>query len=191
MDIILASGSPRRKEILEQIGITFRVQPAKGEERITKELPEEVVAELSRQKAREVGELNPQDALIIGADTIVSFGNAILGKPKSREDAEAMLQRLAGNTHQVYTGVTVLFPRDITVVERTFTDVTDVSLYPMTEEEIRTYVATGEPMDKAGSYAVQGLFAKYIRGLQGDFYNVMGLPVAKLFQELKKEGIGL
>lgn len=191
MKIILASGSPRRKEILEQIGVTFEIHPAKGEELITKNVPAEVVAELSEQKANEVAALYPPDTLVIGADTIVSFDGRILGKPKDEADAFRMLQSLSGNTHQVFTGVTVLCRKDGARDSLTFTECTDVTMFPMTESEIKGYIATGEPMDKAGAYAVQGLFAKYIKGLNGDFYNVMGLPVARLFQELKELGIAL
>lgn len=191
MQIILASGSPRRKEILSQIGVTFTVQPAKGEERITKRRPEEVVSELSGQKAEEVAATAPQDALVIGADTIVALDGEILGKPKDPEDAVRMLTALSGRTHQVYTGVTCCYPGTATRKTKTFTDCTEVEIYPMTEQEIRDYVATGEPLDKAGAYAVQGLFAAYVKRLSGDFYNVMGLPVAKLVQELKADSISL
>ena len=191
MQIILASGSPRRKEILSQIGITFSVQPAKGEEHITKQDPEQVVAELSAQKAREVAADTGEDALVIGADTIVALDGQILGKPKDPEDAVRMLRLLAGRVHQVYTGVTICFPKDGECMQKTFAERTDVEIYPMTEEEIRSYVATGEPLDKAGAYAVQGLFAAYVKRLNGDFYNVMGLPVARLCMEMKEEGIEL
>lgn len=191
MHIILASGSSRRKEILSQIGVTFTVQPAKGEERITKQIPEEVVTELSAQKAAEVAASAGEDTLVIGADTIVALEGEILGKPKDQEDAVRMLTRLAGRTHQVYTGVTWCRLEGGTKTSKTFTDCTEVEIYPMTEQEIRDYVETGEPLDKAGAYAVQGLFAAYVKRLSGDFYNVMGLPVAKLVQELKAEGISL
>ncbi len=189
MHIILASGSPRRKEILSQIGVTFTVQPAQGEEKITEQAPEDVVAQLSRQKAEEVAATAGEDTLVIGADTIVALDGAILGKPKDTEDAVRVLKGLAGRTHQVYTGVTYCYRTSDGTRFKTFTDCTEVEIYSMSEEEIRTYVATGEPMDKAGAYAVQGLFAAYVKRLSGDFYNVMGLPVAKLCQELKADGI--
>lgn len=191
MHVILASGSPRRKEILSQIGVTFTVQPAKGEERITKQVPEEVVRELSGQKAGEVAASAGEDTLVIGADTIVALDGEILGKPKDKEDAVRMLTGLAGRTHEVYTGVTWCFCKGDIKKTKTFTDCTEVEIYPMTEQEIRDYVETGEPLDKAGAYAVQGLFAAFVKRLSGDFYNVMGLPVAKLVQELKAEGISL
>ena len=191
MQIILASGSPRRKEILSQIGVTFSVQPAQGEERITKQIPEEVVADLSAQKALEVAATAGEDALVIGADTIVAMDGEILGKPKDTEEAVQMLSKLAGRTHQVYTGVTYCCPGAGAKKTKTFTDCTEVEIYPMTEEEIRAYVVTGEPMDKAGAYAVQGLFAAFVKRLSGDFYNVMGLPVARLCQELKADGISI
>ncbi len=187
--IILASGSPRRKEILSQIGVTFTVQPAKGEEKITGHTPEDVVSMLSRQKAMEVAATAEPDTLVIGADTIVALDGAILGKPRDTEDAVRMLKELAGRTHQVFTGVTYCCRTKDEAKAKTFTECTEVEIYPMSEREIRDYVATGEPMDKAGAYAVQGLFAAYVKRLSGDFYNVMGLPVAKLCQELKAEGI--
>lgn len=188
MKIILASGSPRRKEILEQLGISFQICPAKGEERITKNIPAEVVAELSLQKAEEVARSAEEGSLILGADTIVAFAGKILGKPKSEEEAVQMLQMLSGEEHQVYTGVSAIIKSEIKKTV-SFVDCTDVRIYPMEESEIRAYVKTGEPMDKAGAYAVQGLFARYIEGIRGDFYNVMGLPAARLCRTLKENGI--
>lgn len=191
MNIVLASGSPRRREILTQIGAVFTVRPAQGEEVITTDVPEQVVAELSAQKANEVAAGEPDGTLIIGADTIVSFEGEILGKPKDEKDAVRMLTSLAGQTHQVYTGVTAILLLKGDRKETAFVERTDVTLYPMTAEEITAYVSSGEPLDKAGAYAVQGLFARYIRGLHGDFYNVMGLPVARLSHELMALGVDL
>lgn len=167
--IILASASPRRKELLEQIGLEFEICPAKGEEIITKTVPEEVVMELSRQKALEIASMvatfgaenkeitTPSDILVIGADTVVAYDGKILGKPKDEEDAKNMLRMLAGNTHSVFTGVTlVLIDKSGRAGEKVFYEKTDVVMHPMTEEEIERYVATGEPMDKAGAYGIQG-----------------------------------
>ena len=204
--IILASGSPRRKELLEQMGLTFEVCPAKGEEVITTTIPSDVVAELSRQKAEEIAggilswiengckkELScPQDVLVIGADTVVAFEGRILGKPKDEADAKRMLSMLSGNTHSVFTGVTFVFiDQSGKTGEYTFYEKTDVTMYDMSEEEIERYIATGEPMDKAGAYGIQGKGAIYIQEIRGDFYNVMGLPIGKLYQELRKLGIDI
>ena len=207
--IILASGSPRRKELLEQVGLEFEICPAKGEEVITTTIPHEAVLELSRQKAEEVaggiaaylehgipsqlvGETKGQDILVIGADTVVAYGNKILGKPKDEENAREMLSLLSGNTHSVYTGVTCVFiSADGKTGEHSFYEKTDVSMCPMSQEQIKRYIATGEPMDKAGSYAIQGRCAVYVRKINGDYNNVVGLPVGRLYQELLALGIDL
>ncbi len=202
--IILASASPRRKELLEQIGLEFEICPAKGEEIITKSIPNEVVMELSRQKAQEVasmvvtfGEENkdittPSDILVIGADTVVAYDGRILGKPKDEADAKRMLSMLAGNTHSVFTGVTlVLIDKSGRAGELVFYEKTDVTMHPMTETEIERYVATGEPLDKAGAYGIQGNCAIYIEKITGDYNNVVGLPIARIYQELKKIGIDI
>lgn len=209
--IILASASPRRKELLEQIGLSFEICPAKGEEVITKEMPWEVVLELASQKAKEVAAMvrtyqenhaelmTPQDTLIIGADTVVACPDAdmtdgshtrILGKPKDEADAFAMLFALSGKTHSVYTGVSFVFlDASGKAGEYTFYEKTDVTVRQMDTEEIRRYIATGEPMDKAGAYGIQGKCAIYIDKIDGDYNNVVGLPVAAIYRELKKLGI--
>ena len=202
--IILASGSPRRKELLEQIGIEFEICPAKGEEVITKTVPHDVVMELSRQKALEVAGMvvsygdshaditTPTDIMIIGADTVVAYDDMILGKPKDEEDAKKTLRMLSGNAHSVYTGVSVVFiSKDGRVGEHTFYDTTKVKMYEMTDAEIERYVATNEPMDKAGSYGIQGKCAIHIEKIEGDYNNVVGLPVSKLYQELLGLGIDM
>lgn len=192
---ILASGSPRRKELLEQIGISFEIMPAHGEEIITKSLPREIVEELSLQKALEVAgsiEKERQAAehtVVIGADTIVAYGDEIMGKPKSEEMALEMLEKLQSNTHQVYTGVTLVIMTAGARQVITFHEKTDVVMYPMTKAQLETYVATGEPMDKAGAYAIQGKCAAYVKGICGEYNNVVGLPVARLTQELLKLGL--
>lgn len=190
--VILASASPRRKELLTQIGIAYEVMPSRTEEKTEKKLPEEIVQELSAQKAAEVyarlEEQGEDGYTVIGADTIVSFQGEVMGKPRDREDACRMLRILQGNTHQVYTGVTLCQkPSGHPAKFHTFYEKTDVSMYSMPEEEIEAYVATGEPMDKAGAYAVQGRCAAYIRGICGDYNNVVGLPVGRLYQELKQK----
>ena len=192
--IILASASPRRKELLRQIGIRYKVMPSTVEEQITKTLPEDVVQELSYQKAVDVcsrlQEQGEDDFTVIGADTVVAFMNHIMGKPKDTEDACQMLNGLQGNVHQVYTGVTLCFKqKGMPSMFHTFYERTDVSMYPMTQDEIEAYVATGEPMDKAGAYAIQGKCAAYIERICGDYNNVVGLPIGRLYQELKKRNL--
>lgn len=202
--MILASASPRRKELLEQIGAEFVICPAKGEEVITETDPSAVVMELSRQKAEEVayGVLiyneqhadlaTPQDILVIGADTVVAYENQILGKPKDEEDARRMLTMLSGKTHSVYTGVTFVFiDKEGRTGEHCFFEKTDVGMYPLKEEEIDRYIQSGDPMDKAGSYGIQGRFAIHIKEIRGDYNNVVGLPVARLYQELQKLGVSI
>lgn len=199
--IILASASPRRKELLLQLGLTFEVLPACGEEHITKEKPEEIVRELAFQKASEVSkrclakfpmaeQKQEQEIIkVIGADTIVVCGGAVLGKPADGEDARRMLGLLQGRTHQVYTGVCVMTlsknGEDTDVIE--FSEKTEVSMYPAHDGEIRAYIATGEPMDKSGAYAIQGISARFIKEIRGDYYNVVGLPIARLWQECFKD----
>lgn len=198
MKIILGSASPRRRELLAQIGLEFEVLVSNVEEQVTSTVPYEVVEELSVQKAEGVLELlQEQEALlVIGADTIVACDGQILGKPKDAEDAKAMLRKLQGRAHEVYTGVTVLYvgksdveiPGDesaLNVQRRTFHEATKVVFCPMSEEEISAYVATGDPLDKAGAYGIQGLCARYIQGIEGDYNNVVGLPVGRLYQEIK------
>lgn len=202
--IILASASPRRKALLEQIGMEFEICPAKGEEVITESRPDAVVSELSRQKAEEVAAgvltyneqhpdlATPQDILVIGADTVVAYGDKILGKPKDEADAGRMLTLLQGKKHSVYTGITLVFiDKNGRTGEHRFFERTDVTMYPMDEDEINRYIATGEPMDKAGSYGIQGRCAIYIKQIEGDYNNVVGLPVARLYQELRCIGYDL
>lgn len=192
--IILASASPRRRELLERAGVSFEVIPAQGEERITSQRPEEAVLQLAKDKAAWVAQTLKEceeETLVIGADTIVVFEDTILGKPSDETDAQQTLEKLQGNTHQVYTGVSVFEKKNGEWIDHTFYESTDVTFYPVSKEEIRAYVATGEPMDKAGSYGIQGLFGIYVRGICGDYNNVVGLPVARLFFEMKRAGISL
>ena len=192
---VLASGSPRRKELLKLIGMQFEILPAHGEEVITRQQPWEVVEQLSMQKATEVADFYEkehgvqQQTVIIGADTIVAHGLEIMGKPKNEQHAVEMLSKLQGNTHQVYTGVTLIIMTENDRKIICFHEKTDVKMYPMTQAQIEAYVATGEPMDKAGAYAIQGKCAAYIKGICGEYNNVVGLPIARLSQELSKAGI--
>lgn len=182
--IILASASPRRRELLTKMGLEFEVIPSKGEEIITKTSPAEVVMELAEQKAREVAESFGDGTLLIGADTVVVKDGKILGKPKDESDAVSMLSMLSGTVHQVYTGVCLIRKRNGKTEVHTFYESTDVEFYPMSEKEIAEYVATGEPMDKAGAYGIQGKCAVYIKGIRGDYNNVVGLPIARLYHEI-------
>lgn len=183
--IILASGSPRRKELLEQIGLSFEVIPSGAQEKITKRIPAEVVEELSVQKAEDVA-AQIADGIIIGADTIVCQNGEIMGKPKDRRDAFRMLGQIQGNVHSVFTGVTVLIKDNQNTETVTFSCETKVHVYPMTAEEIERYLDTGEPMDKAGAYGIQGSFAAWVASIEGDYNNVVGLPVSALWQIIKK-----
>ncbi len=188
--IILASGSPRRKELLLQIGIVPEIIVSHVEEKITSDVPAEVVMSLAEQKAIDVAKEMPEGTVILGSDTVVAADGKILGKPKSHEEAYEMIRRLAGRSHQVYTGVCLVKkgPEGEADTVVSFYDETDVNVSPMTEKEIREYADSEEPMDKAGSYAVQGFFARYIDGLKGSYANVMVLPVHLVDQELKKLG---
>lgn len=188
-NIILASASPRRRELLERAGIPFTVYPGQGEEEITVSDPAEVVEELSEQKAREVFLKTRGESLVIGADTVVAAKGQILGKPKDREAARQMLRSIQGGSHEVYTGVTILDREEGKELQKTFHVMTEVVFYPMSEEEIQRYVDTKEPMDKAGAYGIQGKAGIFVKEIHGDYNNVVGLPVARLYQELKEMGI--
>ena len=187
--IILASQSPRRRELLTQIGLDYQVIPSTVEEVITETDPKLVVQELSRQKAEDVAGSVLRDRegiLVIWADTVVSYQGQILGKPVDTDDAVRMLSMLQGNAHSVFTGVTLIRRGLKETWQVTFAEETRVHMYPMTEAEIRWYVGTGEPMDKAGAYGIQGLCARFVEKIEGDYNNVVGLPVGKIWQELKK-----
>ena len=189
MNMVLASGSPRRKELLEMLGVkNMQIIPAKGEEKAPEGLePGELVKCLASAKGREVAELCGAEDVIIAADTIVWHEGRVYGKPHSRQQAVEMLRSLSGRTHQVYTGVSVIHAgRELLEYE-----MSRVSFRPLSEEEIQRYVDTGEPMDKAGAYGAQGKAALFVRGIEGDFFNVMGLPLCRLGEMLKEQGVGL
>ena len=181
MGIILASQSPRRKELLELAGIEHRVIVSQVDEILDEDLDVAgQVQDLAIQKACAVAELFPQET-IIGADTIVVFGGKILGKPKNEEDAFNMLKSLSGKTHQVITGLAVITKDKVYKT----VSVNDVTFYDLSDEEIYKYIETNEPMDKAGSYAIQGIASRYIKSINGDYFAIMGLPVSKLYHILK------
>ena len=188
----MASQSPRRREILKQVGFDFSVIPSDVEEKPGGTLPDEVVIELSLQKAMDVYQKNNDNVVVIGADTVVSVDNKIMGKPADRDEAFLMLKTLQGRTHQVYTGVSLVWDHEDNgdkFGQFSFCECTYVTFFPMTDREIREYISTGECDDKAGSYAIQGICAKYISKIDGDYNNVVGLPVARLYQEMKKRGL--
>ena len=194
--VILASNSPRRKEILTQVGIDFTVLPSSVEEVITKTIPEEVVQELSLQKAQDVAthfvtQQRDDTAIIIGADTVVAINDSILGKPKDDQDASNMIKQLQGNEHSVFTGVSIVICKGEEQNILQFYEETKVEVNPMTEEEIMSYLSMGDHKDKAGAYGIQGSFGAYIKGIQGDYYNVVGFPIARFVQVLKEQGINL
>lgn len=186
MKIILASQSPRRRELLERMGIfDFEVIPAAGEEAADPALPPDLlVEELARCKCAEVASARP-DALVIAADTVVAVEGRILGKPRNNAQAAEMLRSLSGREHTVYSGLTVFCSGD-TVTEH---ESTRVRFRPLSQEDIAHYIATGEPMDKAGAYGIQGFGSLLVEGVWGDFYNVMGLPVCRLARLLAGFGV--
>ena len=174
--LILASQSPRRRELLEQIGIEFTVQPSTVEEKITETDPRKVVQDVAASVS---------EGTVLGADTIVVLDGKIMGKPKSRKHAVEMLQSLQGRTHSVFTGVALIRKGAGSEQTLQFAEETQVTMYPMSREEIENYVDTKEPMDKAGAYGIQGRCAAFIERISGDYNNVVGLPVARIYQELK------
>lgn len=229
MRIVLASASPRRRELLEQIGLKFEVAVSNVQEQTSASEPWRVVEELSEQKAEAVlkalGEVQDhaqdsaqdsaqgsaqdsaqdsaqnsaadyarngdrsrdgEEVLVVGADTVVAADGSILGKPKNREEAAQMLAMLSGRSHEVYTGVTLLYRTPSgQICRKIFHERTEVTFYPMSEAEIDCYVSTGDCMDKAGAYGIQGFCARYIKEIRGDYNNVVGLPVGRLYQEMK------
>ena len=184
--IVLASASPRRRELLNQISLNPVIEPSTVVEVITTRVPEDAVMELSLQKAEDVAGHQQPGTIVIGADTVVAAEGKILGKPGSHQEAYEMIESLQGKTHQVFTGVTVIYCGKNGAVVRSFAERTDVHVYPMTSEEIRLYAEDEEPMDKAGAYGIQGRFAAFVKGIDGDYSNVVGLPVGRVYQELKQ-----
>ena len=189
--IILGSASPRRRELLAQIGVEFEIRVSDKEEIYHSERPEDIVCELAMMKAEnvasELSEEERQDSVVIGADTVVVLDGKILGKPADAEDAVRMLSSLQGRSHEVYTGVAVTaFSGNVETQRENYAIETKVYVNPMTEQEIRDYAATGEPLDKAGGYGIQGRFAACIDRIEGDYYNVVGLPVSRVYRTLKE-----
>jgi septum formation protein len=180
--IILASSSPRRRELMNTAGLDFLVCPAQGEESLDPALhPADAAVEVARQKAREVAKKYPLDC-VVGADTIVALDDKVLGKPRDEREAIAMLEHLSGREHTVYTGVCVIKNN----AENCFAEATKVEFYPLTAAEIQAYVASGEPMDKAGAYGVQGLGCVLVKKIEGDYFNIMGFPIAKVVRVIRE-----
>ena len=188
MGIILASGSPRRRELLEMLGLEFEIRPAKGGEHPPEGAgPEETVLALAGAKAEEVAEHSAENDVIIAADTIVWLDGKLLGKPHDEADAARMLRALSGREHEVWTGVALIRGAErVSGAEQTF-----VKFRDLTDGEIAAYIATGEPMDKAGAYGAQGYASLFVEGIRGDFFNVMGLPLCRLGKMLDKLGVKL
>ncbi|TCN24556.1 Maf family protein [Mesobacillus foraminis] len=183
--LILASSSPRRKELLENLHLTFEISSSNVDESFDADLsPKQAVMELAARKARFVSNRH-QDAFVIGSDTVVVLGGEILGKPASKEEAFHMLKGLSGETHSVYTGVSII---SSTNKEIQFYEKTDVTFWELSLEEIETYIRSGEPFDKAGGYGIQGFGSFLVREIKGDYYTVVGLPVSRTIRELQKAG---
>lgn len=183
MKIILASASPRRKSLMDVLGLDYEIKISGCEEKVDSNANvEDIVMSLSLQKAQAVAKETDKDCVVIGADTVVSYQNEILGKPKDKHDAIKMLKLLSGNTHSVYTGFTIISTSDnITVTDYEKSNVTFKNL---TDKEITDYVNTNDPMDKAGAYSIQGIASSFVEFLDGDYNNVVGLPIYKLSKYL-------
>ncbi|MBE5930004.1 MAG: septum formation protein Maf [Lachnospiraceae bacterium] len=190
--IVLASGSPRRKEILTGIGASYDVIVSDCDESTAVTEPAELVKELSKRKAEAVAKDLKGPVIVIGADTVVAYNGSILGKPKDRTDAKRMISMLADDVHQVYTGVSLIIKEE-TGESRviTFAECSEVSVDSMTDRQMEEYLDTKEGEDKAGSYAVQGIFAVHIKEIRGDYFNIVGLPVAAIYKKLYENGIDL
>ena len=184
--IILASGSPRRRELLAKLNIDFEIITSDADETIDSDNPETIVETLSERKARAVFDtITDDNVLVIGADTIVYYDGEVLGKPEDEEDARGMLSMLSDRTHQVYTGVSIISRIKGEEKVKIFSDRTDVTFYEIDKFDLADYIKTGSPMDKAGAYGIQDDFAKHVKKIDGDYNNVVGLPLSKLYQEIK------
>ncbi|CCX87438.1 maf-like protein HMPREF0993_01143 [Clostridium sp. CAG:590] len=188
--IILASASPRRTELLKQAGFTFTVIPSSIEEQRTEASPDKLAEDLAFQKAEDVYQSVKQDYtgkdfMVIGADTIVYYDGEVLGKPADEQEAFDMLKMLSDRTHQVYTGLAIILKKADEKQIYLMHERTDVTFYPISDHELKDYIATGDPLDKAGAYGIQGPFAVHVKKINGDYNNVVGLPIARLYQSLQ------
>lgn len=187
-NIVLASASPRRKELLSQLGLSFEVIPGEAEETFLPSLSiEENIVKLALNKAKALTDSVGVEKIIIGADTVVCLDSKVLGKPKCESDAFSMLKALSGRIHYVYTGFALIRKDD--VKEITGYEKTKVSFYDISDDDINAYIRTGEPLDKAGAYGIQGIGSVFVKGISGDYNNVVGLPLASVAQALKEFGI--
>ncbi|WP_141431843.1 nucleoside triphosphate pyrophosphatase [Bacillus sp. 03113] len=186
-DLILASSSPRRKELLAHLQHSFKVISSDVDETFNPSLsPEEIVIELAARKANDIFQQHPT-SFVIGADTLVVNSGKILGKPKDRQEAFRMLKDLSGKSHSVFTGVCICSPDQFI----RFYEKTDVVFWDLSDEEIDAYIRSGEPFDKAGAYGIQGLGSLFVQKIEGDYFNVVGLPISKTFRKLKEAGFKL
>jgi len=194
MNLILASGSPRRRDILNEMGYTFDVKTADFDEStVSLEKPAQAVQALALGKATAAAEATSvgEPTVFLGSDTVVALNDVVMGKPADEEDAKAMLRSLSGKTHVVYTGVALVEKneRDEIVSNETFVEATEVTFFDLSDEEIDWYVGTGEPMDKAGAYGIQGLGRVLVEGIRGDYETVVGLPAARVYRALREHDL--
>jgi septum formation protein len=185
--LILASSSPRRKELLENIHLSFEVSSSDVDESFSKTLSPDVVVKLLAERKAKAVAANYPTAFVLGADTIVVLEGTVLGKPNDEVEAADMLRRLSGKTHEVYTGVAIVSPKD----SFSFYEKTTVTFWELTETEINMYVSSGEPLDKAGAYGIQQLGSFLVKEIQGDYFSVVGLPIARTVRELRRAGFPL
>lgn len=188
--IILASASPRRCELMKQAGFEFTVIPSNVNEQLEEASPDKLVEELAFLKANDVyqqikSDYKGKDFIVIGADTIVYYDKEVLGKPADEQEAFDMLKMLSDRTHQVYTGIAIIVKSNGEKQTQLLHEKTDVTLYPISDYELKDYIATKDPLDKAGAYGIQGPFAVHIKEIHGDYNNVVGLPIARLYQVLR------
>jgi len=188
MRIILASNSPRRKELLSQVGVTFEVIPSEFEEHLIELPPEKLVEHFAYMKAKDVAQAQNEEALVIGSDTIVCL-DEIMGKPRNKEDAFNMLKKLSGKHHRVLSGLSII--NTATGESMTEHESTRVKMKELSDAEIMAYINTGEPADKAGAYAIQGMGSLFVEGIEGDYFNVVGLPLFRLGKMLESFGLKL
>ncbi|MGN0153513.1 MAG: Maf family protein [Lachnospiraceae bacterium] len=189
--IILASASPRRVELLKQAGFSFTVKPSSIKEVFTEVSPDKLSEDLAFQKADDVysqlkNTYREADYMVIGADTVVYYDGEILGKPADEQEAFDMLKMLSDRTHQVFTGISIIIKRDNEKQVYLLHERTDVTFYPISDYELKEYIATGDPLDKAGAYGIQGTFAVHVKEIKGDYNNVVGLPIARLYQTINQ-----
>ncbi|MFB0844294.1 Maf family protein [Paenibacillus oleatilyticus] len=187
--LVLASSSPRRQELIQMLGLPFEIVTNDVDETVSNDLsPKQIVEELSLRKAKaSITRVTDSQSIVIGSDTIVVYSQEVLGKPKDQEDAFRMLKLIEGKTHQVYTGITCIDVGESRIVTRS--RVTDVRMKALSDEQIRAYIATGEPMDKAGAYAVQGIGSTIVESINGDHFNVVGMSLSLLSEMLEELGV--